>query len=36
MKQSFENENTCDIFINEVKMEDEPLRKPKENESIQR
>jgi len=25
MKQSFENENTFDIFMNEVRMEDEPL-----------
>jgi hypothetical protein len=26
-----ENENTCDIFMNEVKMEDEPLLEPQEN-----
>jgi hypothetical protein len=25
MEQSFENENTCDVFINEVRMEDEML-----------
>jgi hypothetical protein len=36
MKQSFENENTCDIFMNEVKMKNEPLQKPKDNASVQR
>ncbi len=36
MKQFFENENTYDIFMNEVKMKDEPLQKPKENASVQR
>jgi len=36
MKQSFENENTCDIFMNELKMKNEPLWKPKENASVQR
>jgi hypothetical protein len=35
MKQSFENENTCDIFMNEIMMEDEALWEPKENASIQ-
>jgi hypothetical protein len=25
MEKFFENENTCDIFMNEVRMEDEPL-----------
>jgi hypothetical protein len=28
MEQSFKNENTCDIFMNEIRMEDEPLQKP--------
>jgi hypothetical protein len=42
MEKSSENENTCDILINEVKMKDESLLKPKknvnleENESFQR
>jgi hypothetical protein len=31
MELSFENKNTCDIFMNEVKMEDEPLLKLQEN-----
>jgi len=35
MKQSFENENTFDIFMNEVRMEDEPLWERKENASVQ-
>jgi hypothetical protein len=35
MKQSFENENTFDIFMIEVRMEDEPLQEPKENVSVQ-
>jgi hypothetical protein len=34
-EQSFESENTCNIFMNEVKMEDEPLQKPKENANVQ-
>jgi hypothetical protein len=34
MEKFFENENTCDIFINEVRMENEPLRKPKKNASV--
>ncbi len=29
------NENTCDIFMNEIKMKDEPLQEPKENASVQ-
>ncbi len=35
MEQSFKNENACDIFMNEVKMEDEPLLEPQENGSAQ-
>jgi hypothetical protein len=35
MEQSFEYENTCDIFMNEVRMEDEPLLEPCENVSCQ-
>jgi hypothetical protein len=31
MEQSSENENTCDIFMNEVNMEDEPLLELQEN-----
>ncbi len=27
MEQVFENENTCDVFINEVKIEDEMFLK---------
>jgi hypothetical protein len=36
MKQCFENENTCDIFMNEVRTEVEPLQEPKENANVQR
>ncbi len=35
MEIFFENENTCDIFMNEIKMEDEPLLEPEENGSYQ-
>jgi hypothetical protein len=28
MERSSENENTCDVFMNEVKVEDEMLVKP--------
>jgi hypothetical protein len=35
MEQSFENENTYDVSINEIRMEDEPLQEPKENASAQ-
>jgi len=35
MEQSFKNENTYDVFMNEVKTEDEPLKEPKENASVQ-
>jgi hypothetical protein len=28
MEQSSKNENTCDIFMNEIRMEDEPLQEP--------
>ncbi len=35
MEQSFKNENTYDVFMNEVKMEAEPLKEPKENASVQ-
>ncbi len=31
MELSFEKKITCDIFMNEVKMEDEPLLEPQEN-----
>jgi hypothetical protein len=24
-RKSFRNENTCDVFMNELRMEDEPL-----------
>jgi hypothetical protein len=30
----FENENICDIFMNEVRMENEPLLKLEENGSL--
>jgi hypothetical protein len=29
MEQSFENENTCDIFMNEVRIKNEHLQEPK-------
>jgi hypothetical protein len=29
MEQSFENENTYDVFMNEVRMKDEPLQEVK-------
>jgi hypothetical protein len=35
MEQSSENENTYDVLMNEIKMEIEPLQKPKENASVQ-
>jgi hypothetical protein len=35
MEQSFENENTYDVFMNEVSMEDEPLQKCEKNGSVQ-
>jgi hypothetical protein len=35
MEQSSKNENTCDIFMNEIRMEDEPLLELQENESLQ-
>jgi hypothetical protein len=35
MEQSFENENTCDIFMNEVRIQNEPLQEFKENVSVQ-
>jgi hypothetical protein len=35
MEQYSKNENSCDVFMNEIKMEDEPLPKPKENGSFQ-
>jgi len=28
MERSSKNENTCDIFMNEIRMEDEPLQEP--------
>jgi len=35
MEQYFLNENTCDIFMNEIRMEDELLLELQENGSIQ-
>jgi hypothetical protein len=35
MKKSFENKNACDIFMNDIRMEDEPLLELEENGSIQ-
>jgi hypothetical protein len=35
MEQSSKNESTCDIFMNEVKMEDEPLLELQENINLQ-
>jgi len=35
MEQSFKNENTCDVFMNEVRIEDEILPKPKKMVNLQ-
>jgi hypothetical protein len=35
MEQSFKNENTYNVFMNEVKMKDEPLQEPETNASVQ-
>jgi len=35
MEQSCKNENTCDVFMNEVRIEDEILPKPEEMVSFQ-
>jgi hypothetical protein len=35
MEQFLLNENTCDVFMSEVKMKDEPLQEPKNNAIIQ-
>jgi hypothetical protein len=35
MEQSSRNENTCDVFMNEVRIEDEILPKPEEMVSLQ-
>jgi hypothetical protein len=35
MEQSSKKENTCDVFMNEVRIEDEMLLKPKEMGSFQ-
>jgi len=35
MEESFENENTYDVFMNEVSVEDEPLQKLEKNASVQ-
>jgi hypothetical protein len=35
MEQSLLNENTCDVFMSEVNMKDEPLQEPKKNAIIQ-
>ncbi len=34
MEQSFENENTCDIFMNEIKIGNEPLQEHEENATV--
>jgi hypothetical protein len=35
MEESFENENTCDVFMNEVRIEDEMLVEHEELVSLQ-
>jgi hypothetical protein len=35
MEQFFENENTCDVFMNEVRIEDEVSLEPNEMGSLQ-
>jgi hypothetical protein len=35
MEQSFLNENKCDVLMNEVRMEDEPLQELGKNASVQ-
>ncbi len=35
MEKFPENEYTCVIFVNEVRMEDGPLQEPKENANVQ-
>ncbi len=35
MKQSFENENIYDVFMNEVSTKDEPLQKLEKNANVQ-
>jgi len=35
MQQSSKFENTCDIFMNERRMEDEPLQELEENVNVQ-
>jgi hypothetical protein len=35
MEQSSKNENTCDLLMNEVRMEDEPLQELKTNVGVQ-
>jgi hypothetical protein len=35
MEQYFQNENKCDVLMNEIRMEDEPLLELQENESLQ-
>jgi hypothetical protein len=35
MKQFFENKNACDIFMNDIRMEDEPLLELEENGNVQ-
>jgi hypothetical protein len=34
MEQSFENENACDIFMNEVKIKNEPLEELEEHANV--
>jgi len=36
MEKSYENENTCDVFMNEVRIEDEMLLEHEEMGSLQR
>jgi hypothetical protein len=35
MEKYFENENTCDILMNDVKMKDEPFLKPQKNVNLE-
>jgi len=35
MEQSFENENACDIFMNEIMIENEPLQEPEKMQMFQ-
>ncbi len=35
IEQFFENENTCDVFMNETRMEDEALQEHEKNANVQ-